>query len=129
MLISDEWDNFLERIGRGQSTGDADLQESSSDALELRFWASYRGQTLARTGQEFKWPATILILFFPSFVIFIFICIYSLALNLVRGMMYYRRALMLQSYLERKASGGVYLVLFFPFSFIEFFCTIACQLA
>lgn len=51
LFISDEWDNFLERIGRGESTGDADLQESSSDALELRFWASYRGQTLARTGQ------------------------------------------------------------------------------
>lgn len=46
----DEWENFLERIGRGESTEDADLQESSSDALELRFWASYRGQTLARTG-------------------------------------------------------------------------------
>eukprot|EP00268_Persea_americana_P030985 TRINITY_DN3005_c1_g1_i2.p1 TRINITY_DN3005_c1_g1~~TRINITY_DN3005_c1_g1_i2.p1 ORF type:complete len:1912 (+),score=293.34 TRINITY_DN3005_c1_g1_i2:360-6095(+) len=73
-IFPDEWDNFLERIGRGESTGDADLQESSSDALELRFWASYRGQTLART---------------------------------VRGMMYYRRALMLQSYLERKASGDI----------------------
>lgn len=51
--IVDEWENFLERIGRGASTGDAELQESSSDALELRFWASYRGQTLARTGQKF----------------------------------------------------------------------------
>jgi len=51
--MSDEWENFLERIGRGASTGDAELQESSSDALELRFWASYRGQTLARTGQKF----------------------------------------------------------------------------
>lgn len=50
------------------------FQEGSSDALELRFWASYRGQTLART---------------------------------VRGMMYYRRALMLQSYLERRSPGGV----------------------
>ncbi|OVA17595.1 Glycosyl transferase [Macleaya cordata] len=68
-IFPDEWENFLERIGRGESTGDADLQESSSDNLELRFWASYRGQTLART---------------------------------VRGMMYYRRALMLQSYLERR---------------------------
>ncbi|MQL79708.1 hypothetical protein Taro_012155, partial [Colocasia esculenta] len=26
------------------------LQDSLSDSLELRFWASYRGQTLARTG-------------------------------------------------------------------------------
>lgn len=47
--ILDEWENFLERIGRGDS-GDNDIQEGSSDALELRFWASYRGQTLARTG-------------------------------------------------------------------------------
>ncbi|KAH6829234.1 glucan synthase-like 8 [Perilla frutescens var. hirtella] len=68
-IFPDEWENFLERIGKGDS-GDAELQESSTSALELRFWASYRGQTLART---------------------------------VRGMMYYRRALMLQSYLERRS--------------------------
>ncbi|XP_058180516.1 callose synthase 10 isoform X2 [Rhododendron vialii] len=47
-IYPDEWDNFLERIGRGDS-GDAELQENSRDSLELRFWASYRGQTLART--------------------------------------------------------------------------------
>uniref|UniRef100_M1B878 Transferase, transferring glycosyl groups n=2 Tax=Solanum tuberosum TaxID=4113 RepID=M1B878_SOLTU len=72
-IFPDEWENFLERIGRDDS-GDNDIQEGSSDALDLRFWASYRGQTLART---------------------------------VRGMMYYRRALMLQSYLERRSLGGV----------------------
>ncbi|XP_054805472.1 callose synthase 10 isoform X2 [Prosopis cineraria] len=71
-IFPDEWNNFLERIGRDVSTGDAELQESSSDSLELRFWASYRGQTLART---------------------------------VRGMMYYRRALMLQSYMESRSIG------------------------
>lgn len=71
-IFPDEWENFLERIGRLGSNEDADLQESSSDLLELRFWASYRGQTLART---------------------------------VRGMMYYRRALMLQSYLESRSFG------------------------
>ncbi|CAJ2644467.1 unnamed protein product [Trifolium pratense] len=71
-IFPDEWDNFLERIGRDLSTEDAELQENSSDALELRFWASYRGQTLART---------------------------------VRGMMYYRRALMLQSFLESRSLG------------------------
>lgn len=49
LMLSDEWENFLERIGKGDS-GDAELQESSTSALELRFWASYRGQTLARTG-------------------------------------------------------------------------------
>ncbi|KAK7281994.1 hypothetical protein RIF29_10435 [Crotalaria pallida] len=71
-IFPDEWDNFLERIGRGLSTGEAELRESSSDSLELRFWVSYRGQTLAKT---------------------------------VRGMMYYRRALMLQSYLEGRSLG------------------------
>lgn len=44
----------MERIGRGKSTGDADLEGNVSDSLELRFWASYRGQTLARTGLEFN---------------------------------------------------------------------------
>ncbi|PWA59606.1 glucan synthase-like 8 [Artemisia annua] len=70
-MFPDEWDNFLERIKQDNS-GDVELQENSADALELRFWVSYRGQTLART---------------------------------VRGMMYYRRALMLQSYLENRSLG------------------------
>ncbi|GAV80876.1 Glucan_synthase domain-containing protein/FKS1_dom1 domain-containing protein [Cephalotus follicularis] len=83
-IFPDEWENFLERIGRGETTGDIDLQESSSDTLELRFWVSYRGQTLART---------------------------------VRGMMYYRRALMLQSHLERRPFGAaVYSQTNFPSS-------------
>ncbi|PON45648.1 Glycosyl transferase [Parasponia andersonii] len=71
-IFPDEWKNFLERIGLDDSTADAEVQKSSRDALELRFWVSYRGQTLART---------------------------------VRGMMYYRRALMLQSYWERTSPG------------------------
>ncbi|KAH9302685.1 hypothetical protein KI387_014268, partial [Taxus chinensis] len=66
-IFPDEWKNFLERIGRDESTLDSELQENSNDLLELRLWASYRGQTLART---------------------------------VRGMMYYRKALMLQSHME-----------------------------
>lgn len=53
LYFADEWDNFLERIGRRSSTEDAELQENSSDSLELRFWVSYRGQTLARTGYKF----------------------------------------------------------------------------
>ncbi|GJN34265.1 hypothetical protein PR202_gb22914 [Eleusine coracana subsp. coracana] len=71
--FTDEWANFLERIGRGESSED-DFKDSPTDTLELRFWVSYRGQTLART---------------------------------VRGMMYYRRALMLQSYLEKRYLGGI----------------------
>ncbi|XP_017251756.1 callose synthase 10 isoform X2 [Daucus carota subsp. sativus] len=79
-IFPDEWENLLERIGRGD-TGDAELQDSTSDALELRFWASYRGQTLAKT---------------------------------VRGVMYYRRALMLQSFLERRSFGEEYSESTFP---------------
>lgn len=68
-IFPDEWDNFLERINQGGKSRDVDFKENLEANLELRFWASYRGQTLART---------------------------------VRGMMYYRRALMLQSYWERR---------------------------
>ncbi|CAN1241676.1 Callose synthase 9, partial [Linum perenne] len=67
-IYPDEWKNFLARIGRDENSVDTELFDSPTDILELRFWASYRGQTLART---------------------------------VRGMMYYRKAIMLQSYLER----------------------------
>ncbi|XXG39232.1 hypothetical protein AAC387_Pa01g0246 [Persea americana] len=71
-IFPDEWKNFLARIGRDENAADSELFDNQNDILELRFWASYRGQTLART---------------------------------VRGMMYYRKALMLQSYLETIASG------------------------
>ncbi|KAL5218815.1 hypothetical protein ABZP36_019499 [Zizania latifolia] len=70
-IYPDEWKNFLARINRDESTSDSELFSSPNDMLELRLWASYRGQTLART---------------------------------VRGMMYYRKALMLQSYLEKLQS-------------------------
>jgi hypothetical protein len=50
--LADEWANFLERIGCGESSED-DFKESPSDTMELRFWVSYRGQTLARTGEFF----------------------------------------------------------------------------
>ncbi|KAG8637297.1 hypothetical protein MANES_15G103700v8 [Manihot esculenta] len=73
-IFPDEWKNFLARIGRNENALDTELFDSPNDILELRFWASYRGQTLART---------------------------------VRGMMYYRKALMLQSYLERATAGDM----------------------
>ncbi|CAA7410669.1 unnamed protein product [Spirodela intermedia] len=71
-IFPDEWNNFLARIGKDENSLESELYENPNDVLELRFWASYRGQTLART---------------------------------VRGMMYYRKALMLQSYLERNNFG------------------------
>uniref|UniRef100_A0A0E0IK55 1,3-beta-glucan synthase n=1 Tax=Oryza nivara TaxID=4536 RepID=A0A0E0IK55_ORYNI len=70
-IYPDEWKNFLARINRDENTTDSELFSSPNDMMELRLWASYRGQTLART---------------------------------VRGMMYYRKALMLQSYLEKLQS-------------------------
>lgn len=73
-IFPDEWKNFLARIGRDEDALDSELFDNPRDILELRFWASYRGQTLART---------------------------------VRGMMYYRKALMLQTYLERTTSGDL----------------------
>ncbi|XP_024020738.1 callose synthase 9 isoform X2 [Morus notabilis] len=73
-IFPDEWKNFLARIGRHENAHESELADSPSDILELRFWASYRAQTLART---------------------------------VRGMMYYRKALMLQTYLERLNSGDL----------------------
>ncbi|XP_021899823.1 callose synthase 9-like [Carica papaya] len=71
-IYPDEWKNFLARIHRNENELEEDFDEK--EILELRFWASYRGQTLART---------------------------------VRGMMYYRKALMLQSYLEGTAAGDM----------------------
>ncbi|KAH6814902.1 glucan synthase-like 10 [Perilla frutescens var. frutescens] len=73
-IYPDEWKNFLARIGRDETTSELELGDNPNHILELRFWASYRGQTLART---------------------------------VRGMMYYRKALMLQAYLERMSFGDV----------------------
>ncbi|KAG0459215.1 hypothetical protein HPP92_022343, partial [Vanilla planifolia] len=73
-IFPDEWRNFLSRIGRPENAADSELFSNQNDLLELRFWASYRGQTLART---------------------------------VRGMMYYRKALMLQHYLEKLTTEGL----------------------
>ncbi|VFQ83916.1 unnamed protein product [Cuscuta campestris] len=75
-IYPDEWRNFLTRIGRDENTSESDLSNNANDILELRFWASYRGQTLART---------------------------------VGGMMYYRKALMLQAYLESVAAQGYHI--------------------
>ncbi|GFQ05755.1 putative callose synthase 8 [Phtheirospermum japonicum] len=61
-IFPDEWENFLERLGRESVDGDDNIDEKY-----LRDWASFRGQTLSRT---------------------------------VRGMMYYRKALKLQAFLD-----------------------------
>ncbi|OIW00473.1 hypothetical protein TanjilG_05823 [Lupinus angustifolius] len=63
-IYPDEWNNFMERL---DCKKDSEIWEKDKNVLQLRHWASLRGQTLCRT---------------------------------VRGMMYYRRALMLQAFLE-----------------------------
>uniref|UniRef100_A0A0E0K890 1,3-beta-glucan synthase n=1 Tax=Oryza punctata TaxID=4537 RepID=A0A0E0K890_ORYPU len=61
-IYPDEWKNFQQRVD-----WDEELKENEDKSEELRLWASYRGQTLART---------------------------------VRGMMYYRKALVLEAFLD-----------------------------
>ncbi|KAI9113747.1 hypothetical protein K1719_014998 [Acacia pycnantha] len=63
-IYPDEWNNFMERLDCKKYS---DLMEKEENVLQLRLWASLRGQTLCRT---------------------------------VRGMMYYRRALKLQAFLD-----------------------------
>ncbi|KAL2631732.1 hypothetical protein R1flu_016418 [Riccia fluitans] len=66
-IFPDEWKNFVERQGIVSNEIERQLNNNTNDMMELRLWASYRGQTLVRT---------------------------------VRGMMYYKKALILQSLLE-----------------------------
>ncbi|KAK7318446.1 hypothetical protein RJT34_03148 [Clitoria ternatea] len=63
-IFPDEWNNFLERL---DCKKDSEVWEKDENILQLRHWASLRGQTLCRT---------------------------------VRGMMYYRRAIKLQAFLD-----------------------------
>ncbi|XP_054821590.1 callose synthase 5-like isoform X3 [Prosopis cineraria] len=63
-IYPDEWNNFMERLNCKKYS---DIMEKDENVLQLRLWASLRGQTLCRT---------------------------------VRGMMYYRRALKLQAFLD-----------------------------
>jgi callose synthase len=44
-MYVDEWKNFQQRV-----EWDEELKENEDKNEELRLWASYRGQTLARTG-------------------------------------------------------------------------------
>jgi len=52
---ADEWQNFLERIGLIENIVFREIDKGTPERreqvkLDLRLWASYRGQTLARTG-------------------------------------------------------------------------------
>ncbi|KAI5672445.1 hypothetical protein M9H77_12809 [Catharanthus roseus] len=69
-IYPDEWNNFLERL----NCNDNEIWENEENILQLRHWASLRGQTLSRT---------------------------------VRGMMYYRRALKLQAFLDMATENEI----------------------
>lgn len=45
--FKDEWENFLERVS---CSSEEDLKGNIKLEEELRLWASYRGQTLTKTG-------------------------------------------------------------------------------
>lgn len=48
---TDEWNNFLERVNCSSEEGLKGSDELEEDLRQdLRLWASYRGQTLTRTG-------------------------------------------------------------------------------
>eukprot|EP00250_Pteridium_aquilinum_P002231 c12424_g1_i2 orf=454-5787(+) len=48
-IFPDEWENFLERMRREEGVKDMKELWNLENALQVRLWASYRGQTLART--------------------------------------------------------------------------------
>ena len=48
-MQTDEWENFLERVN---CSNEEELRDNEDLEEELRLWASYRGQTLTRTGTE-----------------------------------------------------------------------------
>lgn len=70
-IYPDEWKNFMERINCKR---ESELWGNEENVLQLRHWASLRGQTLSRT---------------------------------VRGMMYYRRALKLQAFLDMASESEI----------------------
>jgi hypothetical protein len=52
---TDEWKNFLERVG---CNSEEELRANDVLEEELRLWASYRSQTLTKTGRNLS-PATL----------------------------------------------------------------------
>lgn len=65
-LYADEWENFMERMRREGMENDKEVW--TSKLKELRLWASYRGQTLARTvrGMMYYYRALKMLAFLDS---------------------------------------------------------------
>lgn len=76
---------------------ESEVWENEENILHLRHWVSLRGQTLCRTGRFLN--KTFRLVFDIS----------SLQIHIafaVRGMMYYRRALKLQAFLDMASEEG-----------------------
>lgn len=109
-FLVDEWKHFLQRV---DCNTEEELRETKQLEDELRLWASYRGQTLTRTG------------IFSSILCHSFYILFSweqlsdsnvfrslihwqlLHFLTVRGMMYYRQALVLQAFLDMARDEGI----------------------
>ncbi|CAN6444443.1 unnamed protein product [Victoria cruziana] len=65
-IYPDEWQNFLERMQREGMKNQGDVW--TTNVRELRLWASYRGQTLARTvrGMMYYYKALKMLVFLDS---------------------------------------------------------------
>lgn len=93
--ILDEWDNFMERINCKE---DSEIYDNEESTLQLRHWVSLRGQTLCGTG-----TLCVIINLKTSLPLYVLVTNISFA---VRGMMYYRRALKLQAFLDMASESG-----------------------
>jgi callose synthase len=76
--------------------------EDENKSKELRSWASFRGQTLGRTGSVF-----VLISKLDVDGILSHIVIIAIIFVTVRGTMYYREALKLQAFLDMAEDEGL----------------------
>ena len=94
----DEWNNFMERINCKR---ESEVWGNEENVLQLRHWASLRGQTLCRTGNSI-----ITSVLFLSNMDDLANLQMSFFLWIVRGMMYYRRALKLQAFLDMASESG-----------------------
>lgn len=111
LQCADEWNNFMERLNCKK---DSEIWENEENILQLRHWVSLRGQTLCRTGIK------CIIIFRLSFAYqFFVLTTFGIA---VRGMMYYRRALKLQAFLDMANEDGKtkYLKIFYSMKILAF---------
>jgi len=76
--------------------------EDENKSEELRLWASFRGQTLGRTGPVF----VLFSKFDDVHGILRHFCDHEIIFVTVRGMMYYTEALKLQAFLDMAEDEG-----------------------